>query len=349
MTYYAEVMEPFGSGRISSINGALKFIEKLESVNPMYLRANPILKQRIKKIQGQSRAYLAHEYFNKDWETMNFAKLNEFFAKVKLSYIAPSDHLNAIDEINLSQNQQKLLAEIKDPILYELAKDFCVNSQFRAEYWVKGPRNLSNFDQINRVRKVRVQLIENIETITLKINRDKGEVELSETIYKPILDFLSDLKTKSISEIESHLKDKKIDISIILQSIMILIGKRSLGLVQEEDFIKNTKVKTDKMNEYLIKHALGSDEIRHLVSPRTISGIRVGRIEKMFAASMQIGKNDPKSWANYAWRIITSQGESVFKNDKEILDKKEGIFHLTEKAEEFKKKRVPILKALMIL
>ena len=87
-----------------------------------------------------------------------------------------------------------------------------------------------------------MQLIENIQTITLKINRDKGEVELNETIYKPILDFLSDLKTKSISEIENHLKDKKIDISIILQSIMILIGKRSLGLVQEEDFIKNTKL-----------------------------------------------------------------------------------------------------------
>ena len=30
MTYYAEVMEPSGSGRIGGINGALKFVEKLD-------------------------------------------------------------------------------------------------------------------------------------------------------------------------------------------------------------------------------------------------------------------------------------------------------------------------------
>ena len=107
-----------------------------------------MLKQRIKQIQKQSREYLAHEYFNKDWEAVNFAKLNESFGKAKLSYVAPSNHLDAIDDINLTKDQQKLLSEMKDPVLYQIVKDFCVNSQFRAEYWIKGPRKLSKFDQI---------------------------------------------------------------------------------------------------------------------------------------------------------------------------------------------------------
>ena len=76
MTYYANTMEPSGSGRIGGINGALKFIEKLNTVNPKFLETNPILKQRLKRIQGQNREYLAHEYFNKDWEAVNFGKLN---------------------------------------------------------------------------------------------------------------------------------------------------------------------------------------------------------------------------------------------------------------------------------
>ena len=46
MTYYADVMEPSGSGRIGGINGALQFIEKLDSVNPKFLNSNPMLKQR---------------------------------------------------------------------------------------------------------------------------------------------------------------------------------------------------------------------------------------------------------------------------------------------------------------
>ena len=69
----------------------------------------------------------------------------------------------------------------------------------------------------------------------------------------------------------------------------------------------------------------------------------------MFIASMQLGKNNTKDWATYAWETITSQGQSVLKNNKEIKDKKEGIIFLTEKAEDFEKKRAPILKALMII
>ena len=69
----------------------------------------------------------------------------------------------------------------------------------------------------------------------------------------------------------------------------------------------------------------------------------------MFIASMQLGKNNTKDWATYAWEKITSQGQRVLKNNKEIKDKKDGIIFLTQKADDFRKKRVPILKALMIV
>ena len=349
MTYYVNTMEPSGSGRIGGINGALKFIEKLNTINPKFLETNPILKQRLKRIQGQNREYLAHEYFNKDWEAVNFGKLNESFSKAKLSYVAPSNHLNAIDKLNLTKKQLELLAEIKDPVLYQIIKDFCVNAQFRAEYWVKGPRRLTSFDQINEVRKIRVQLIENPDQIILKTQGDLGEIELSEKIYNPILDFLSDFKTKTIAEIESNLKNKEINITLILQSVMILVSKRALGLVQDENVINNNKSNTENLNKYLINHAFGSDEIHHLVSPRTISGIVVGRIEKIFIASMLQGKKHPKEWATFAWETINSQGQRILKNNEEINDKIESINFLTEKAEEFDEKRVPILKALMVL
>jgi len=65
---------------------------------------------------------------------------------------------------------------------------------------------------------------------------------------------------------------------LILKSILVLIGKRSLALVHEEDCIKSIEGKTNKINKCLINHAFGSDEIRYLVSPRTLTGIVVGRI-----------------------------------------------------------------------
>ena len=75
---------------------------------------------------------------------------------------------------------------------------------------------------------------------------------------------------------------------------MVLIGKRSLGLAHQEDCIKSIQINTNKINKYLINHAFGSDEIRYLIKcPRTLTGIIVGRIEKMFT-SMQLGKNNTK-------------------------------------------------------
>ena len=61
------------------------------------------------------------------------------------------------------------------------------------------------------------------------------------------------------------------------------------------------------------------------------------------------GKKHPKEWATFAWETINSQGQRILKNNEEINDKIESINFLTEKAEEFDKKRVPILKALMVL
>ena len=68
----------------------------------------------------------------------------------------------------------------------------------------------------------------------------------------------------------------------------------------------------------------------------------------MFIASMQLGKNNTKDWATYAWETITSQGQLFLKIIRKLKIRKSIIF-LTEKAEDFKENRVPILKALMII
>jgi len=68
------------------IDASLAFAEKLLAVNPAYARANPLVPDRIKKIKGQNRNYLAHEYFNRDWLPMSFARMAEWLAPAKLSY-----------------------------------------------------------------------------------------------------------------------------------------------------------------------------------------------------------------------------------------------------------------------
>lgn len=61
MTEHAEIIGAEGHGIVSRINGALEFSEKLLATNPAFVRANPQVAERVKKLKEQNRHYLAHE------------------------------------------------------------------------------------------------------------------------------------------------------------------------------------------------------------------------------------------------------------------------------------------------
>ena len=59
------------------------------------------------------------------------------------------------DAVNLTAEQQTLLASIPDPMFRQTTRDFCVNQQFRKDYWVKGCRTLTALGLAKR-RKARI-------------------------------------------------------------------------------------------------------------------------------------------------------------------------------------------------
>ena len=152
LTEHSEVMGVNGQGLVSRIDGVLAFAEKLLATNPTYARANPQVPERLKKIKEQNRNYLAHEYFNRDWLPMPFSRMANWLAQAKLSYACPAHYLDHIDALNLTAEQQALLKEIPDAMFRQTVRDFCVNQQFRRDYWVKGPRRLGAVAQAEALR-----------------------------------------------------------------------------------------------------------------------------------------------------------------------------------------------------
>jgi SAM-dependent methyltransferase len=86
MTEHAAVLGAEGRGIVNRIDGALDFTERLLATNPQFLRANPTLRDRLDRIKGQNRHYLAHEYFNRDWHPMHFATMADWLEPAKLQY-----------------------------------------------------------------------------------------------------------------------------------------------------------------------------------------------------------------------------------------------------------------------
>ena len=229
LTGHADVMGADGVGIVHRIDAALEFADKLIATNPTYARANPQVAERLKQIQGQNRNYLAHEYFNRDWLPMSFAKMAEWLTPAKLNFACSANYLDHIDAVNLSAEQQELLGTLPDPLFRQTVRDFCVNQQFRKDYWVKGALQLNPIERLELLRAERVILIQPRAKVSLEVAGNLGKATMQESVYAPILDTLADHQPKTLGEIEEALNGK-VAFGQIAQAVLVLAsGGNKIG------------------------------------------------------------------------------------------------------------------------
>jgi short subunit dehydrogenase-like uncharacterized protein len=177
---------------------------------------------------------------------MAFAQMARWLEPAKLNWACSASNLDAIDVVNLTAEQQELLKGIPDPMFRQTTRDFCVNQQFRKDYWVKGSRSLKPLEQAEALRALRVVLVQPRADVSLKVTGSIGEANLQEAVYKPILDLLGDHKIKTLGQIEQGLKGsdagtieagREISFAQILQVVMILSATGAILPVQEQEAI----------------------------------------------------------------------------------------------------------------
>jgi len=348
MTEHAEIIGAEGHGIVGRINGALDFTERLLATNPTYARANPQVAERMKKIKEQSREYLAHEYFNRDWMPMRFSTMAEWLEPAKLSFACSAHYLDHIDEINLTADQRAFLKGIPDTMFRESVRDFMVNQQFRRDYWVKGPRQMSVIEQADSLRAERVVLVTPRASVSFKFTGSLGEVSMSEAVYGPILDALADHKIRSIADIEAAVKDSDASFAQIVQAVILLVGVGHLAAVQEEALSVKAAERTRRLNTHLLRKALASPDIAYLASSVTGGGVPLGRFQQLFLLALRNGQHQPAEMAEMVWQALARQGQKLVKEGATLETPEQNLAELTRQAQEFCDTRLPILKALQV-
>jgi len=349
MTEHAEIVGADGVGIVSRIDGALDFTEKLLATNPLFARANPLVNEKITQIKGQNRHYLAHEYFNRDWHPMHFATMAKWMESAKLTYACSAHYLDHLDAVNLTAEQVAFLKDIINPIFKQTVRDFMVNQQFRRDYWVKGARTLTLLEQAEQLREQRFIMSAYRPEVSLKVSGSLGEAALTESIYSPILDLMSDLKIRTLAQIEQLVKDKGINFGQLSQAVLVLCGSSKLCAVQDDTAVSKAKKHTTKLNTHLMLKARSSDDITYLVSPVTGGGVIVGRFQQLFLLALEQGKEKPEDWASFTWQILTMQDRKIVKEGKLLETAEENLAELTTQAHDFATKQLPIMKALQVI
>jgi hypothetical protein len=348
MTLHADLVGSDETGMIGRIEGAVNFAKRVVDSGALYFRANPAVGERLKTISNQNRSYLAHEYFNRDWEVMPFSDVARWFNDGKVSFVASANLIDHVDAVNLTAEGRKLLAEIHHPILQQSVRDYFINQQFRRDVFVKGPRRLTQLSQIEAVQSQTFTLTSHPDDIPMKVKGALGEASLQEAIYRPVIEVLADenYAAKTVSQLSGHAKLKALNFSQLFEVLAVLTGANHVHPAQPAS--KESRQRCTALNRYICERARDDGNIIFLASPVTGSGIPVDRFSQLFLLASQHGKKSTAEQAKYVWDCISRQGKFLVKDGKQLETAEENIGELKQQAAAFADKRRPILKALGI-
>lgn len=341
-------LSPAGQGAIARFDAALAFAERLLAVNPGFAIANPSVKERVAALKDKNRNYLVHEYFDRDWHPMSFAQVKSQLAPAKLGFACSSNCLDQVDVLNLTAEQQALLKEIPDAGFRETVRDYCVNTQFRRDYWVKGPRRFSALGQAEALRAHRVVLTRPRADVPLKLTTRVGEATLHEKLYGPVLDALASHQPTTLGQIEQAVKGKGIPMAQVVQVMLVLAAGGNVMSAQDDASIAKARKQTAKLNALICDMARANADVQFLASPVTGGGFPVGRFQQLFLLVTAQGKKTAAERAQFVWALLEAQGQRIVKDGKALESAADSLADLTAQAQVFADKQLPILKAVGI-
>jgi SAM-dependent methyltransferase len=331
------------------IDAALQFSETLLAANPAYASAVPSLNAKLQSIKGQDRQYVAHEYFNRDWNCMYFTDVVDALASAKLDFATTAVPLDTVDPLNLSAEAMDFLEGIDHPIMREQARDYFVNQSFRRDLYVRGANRLSASERRQAMLNTRFVLLQPAESVPDTVKGPAGEASLQAEIYVPVLEALAAnaYVPKTLRQLSASVPSMPYD--DLVQAITVLIGMSAAAPCQSEAAEKLVQARCTTLNLQLCKRSLLSNKIQVLASPVTGGGVPISRFQQLFLISIKQGRKHPAEWAQLAWSVISEQGEGLVKDGRALTTAEENIAELTEQAHAFADNSLVILKALGIV
>lgn len=346
LTEYSQVMGAPGKGIAPRIDESLQFAERLLASGPAFLAANPQIAAKIEGMKKMDRSYLAHEYFNRDWLPMSFSSMQKWLEPAKLNFACSAHYLDHIDVANFSAEQAAILAEIGDPSLRQTVRDFLVNQTFRRDYWVHGARQLSQQARREKWLAQRMVLTIPHHLLSLKAKSARGEVDLHERVYRPVVDCLADYQPKSVAQVAQACEAQGVTLGEVIQALFILAGTLQLQPVQDDDTIARARPLTDQLNRKLCQLAAEGLEQGALASPVTGGAITADRFHQLFLLAYQDGQRRPQDWARGAHSVLLSLGQRIVIEGKAVESDQQQLAELERRAGKFGEFLLPIFQAL---
>jgi hypothetical protein len=329
---------------MSRLASALDAVSRIVEVNAGFFRANPSSKDFFEKLGRHNRAYLAHEYLNEAWTPFYHSQVAAELEAAKLSFLGSAALLEHVDSINLTADQQSILADLDDPTIRETIRDYMVNQQFRRDVFVKGGVALNPLEADNLWLNRRFVLSTTRADVPLTFATPQGEATVKQDIYGPVLDVLAN-GPRTVRELTGDRRVRELVPALLREALVVLTGAGHLQPALDQKGDKGRSVRTNAFNAAVIKRSNYDAELQFLASPVTGGGVAVDRFSQLFLSAEQQKNADPPQTV---WDVLNGQNQRIIKEGKTLDSPDENLAELRMSYDAFLSKKLPVLRQMGI-
>lgn len=323
---------------------ALGFSESFLAINPAF--AGDINRTMLEGLKEQDLTYVAHEYFNENWDCFYFYQVAKMMESAKCSFVVQADLLKHFEVYNFTQEALGFLGNIKNDIFKEQLGDYYLNTQFRRDIYIKGVRRISNQQIKERLLKTSFALCAPVASFKDKMQFPLGEVSLSRDVHHKVLLFLEseNCRSKSLEEI---VESTQIDIATTLEAMLALVQQGIASPVQKTNEKLLSQARAYNI-EVLKRQEYGVDNTLFIAAPKIATAILMGDMEQFIMHAYLQGFKTEKQLIEYVMRVFKENNKDLIKDGKILQNPKETRGIIGGVVKEFLSK-IPIYQALGIL
>jgi SAM-dependent methyltransferase len=342
----AEHAKREGSGRIiDKVDGAIAFVEQVIGANAAYFQQNPSLAARLESIKTQNKTYVAHEYFNANWDPMPFSQIADRLAEAKLTFAGSASILENLHSISVPHAAMPILQAIKDPVMRETTRDYFINQQFRRDIFIKGPRNMTVYEHGKRIEKERFILLGDPEKCPTKVATVIGDADLKPEAYQPMAKALASFPdcTASVAQLMAVKELASLNRAQIWEVLLVLTGAGYVAPAVNSATPAEDETAARSLNALLLEQAEAGTGVDFLAAPRLGAAVNISRIDQMFLHALQQGDKNP---AERIAKILAEQNQNIIVEGEPVTDPEKARKELARMLAEFKEQKVELLKRL---
>lgn len=321
------------------IAGAIGFAQSLSAAGARLFRAHQGLDAWLADMRGRDPRYLAHEYFNRDWQPMPSSDVSAALSAAGLTFAASATLSDHLPGAGLSAAACALLDTVEDPVLRETVLDCLVNRRFRRDLYLRDATPLAPGERLARLRGTAFVLLQHPEHVPDTVRVSGGEAQIARGLRDALSAALAaqDYAPKTPAWLETQPGCREAGFANLWRALLLLVSAGSLHPAQSAQAIEAAAPRCRALNARLLETAASSGDVPALASPVIGAGVYAERREMLFLHAIALGKRGEEEWARHAWQCLNPESGEESLQDALLRD-----------ARLFARYRLPAFRALRL-